>query len=361
MTLKVALVGCGKIADGHIEEIKKLGRAKIVAVCDLELLMAEQVAVRYAIPAHYDDVEKMLAREQPDVVHITTPPRSHLPLARLAVDAGCHVFVEKPFALTFADACQMIDCVESAGKKVTVGYSYLFDPPAVRMREIVGEGRLGEIVHVESFYGYNLDGPFGAAIMSDPSHWVHSLPGGLLQNNIDHMLYKVTEFVQDERPEIRAVGAIRRTRRYGDQRDRLLDELRVIIQGEQATGYGTFSSHARPVGHFARVYGTKNTMHVDYVSRSVVLEPTGSLPGVFGRLTPPFASAGRYWNAGASNLQRFAQSDFQFFAGLNALIARFYDAIAGDTAPPIPYRDIRRIAAMMDEIFSQTSTTGAGR
>ena len=81
MTLKVAIVGCGKIADGHIEEIQKMpAAARVVAVADLELLMAEQIATRYGIPAFYDDLDRLLEKERPDVVHITTPPPSHFRL-----------------------------------------------------------------------------------------------------------------------------------------------------------------------------------------------------------------------------------------------------------------------------------------
>ena len=69
MPLKVAIVGCGKIADGHIEEIQHLqDRARLVATCDREGLMAEQAAARYGIPAHYDRFDALLDHERPDVV-----------------------------------------------------------------------------------------------------------------------------------------------------------------------------------------------------------------------------------------------------------------------------------------------------
>src|SRR5687768_7644952 len=121
MSLKVALVGCGKIADGHVEEIQKMpAKASVVAVCDLERLMAEQLAARYGIPAYYDDLEQMLERERPDVVHITTPPASHLPLAIRCIDAGCHVFVEKPIAPTHPEAVQIIDHARARNSKLTI-------------------------------------------------------------------------------------------------------------------------------------------------------------------------------------------------------------------------------------------------
>ncbi len=366
MTLKVAIVGCGKIADGHIEEIQKMPQAAtVVAVADLEILMAEQIAVRYGIPAHYDDLDRLLAREKPDVVHITTPPGSHLALAERAIDAGAHVYVEKPLTLDLASSRRLVAHAERAGKKLTIGYSYLFDPPALAMRDLVARGVLGDPVHVESFYGYNLGGPFGAAMMSDPAHWVHRLPGKLIHNNLDHILYKIPEFIPDDRPagafdadplgplRITASGYARRKARYGDARDALCDELRLVLLGGGVSIYGTFSSHIKPTGHFTRVYGTRATLHVDYVSRTVTLDPEAKLPSAIGRLVPAFAQGLQYLREGGKNLGRFARSDFHYFSGMNRLFAMFYESIVSGGPPPIPYRDILRIAAMMDEIFRQ--------
>jgi len=359
MPLKIAIVGCGKIADGHIEEIQKMpDRATVTAVCDLELLMAEQVAVRYGIPHHYDSFDRLLMDEKPDVVHITTPPGSHLPLGMKAIDAGAHVYVEKPLTMNHEDSKSLIAYTEKAKKKLTIGYSYLFDPPALEMRELIAQGVLGDPVHVESFYGYNLAGPFGSAILGDGGHWVHRLPGKLFHNNIDHLLYKIPEFLEDDEPKIIATGYARRPGRFGDARDDMLDELRLMILGERTSVFGTFSSHIKPTGHFARVYGTKNTLHVDYVNRTVTVEATSGLPSAIGRLAPAFLQGASYLRQGAKNLSRFAKSDFHFFSGLNRLMTMFYDSIETDGPPPISYRDILRISWMMDEIFRQVPQGG---
>ncbi|MCC6558639.1 MAG: Gfo/Idh/MocA family oxidoreductase [Polyangiaceae bacterium] len=354
MTLKVAIVGCGKIADGHIEEIQKMpDRARVVAVCDLEILMAEQISVRYGIPAHYDVFDRLLEAERPDVVHITTPPQSHLPLAKKALDAGCHVYVEKPIAMSHDDARQLIELVSAAGRKMTVGWEYLFDPPAVELRELAANGCLGDPVHVESCFGYNLAGPFGAALLGDGNHWVHRLPGKLFHNNIDHLLNKVLEFMDDDMPAVTAFGYSLRERRFGDTRDDMLDELRVVLRGRRVSAYGTFSSHARPAGHFLRVYGTKNTAHADFWMRTVTLDASAKLPSAIGRVTPAFDQALEYLREGGKNVLRFARSDFHFFSGLNRLIRLFYDSITTGSDLPISYRDMLRVTAMMDEIFRQ--------
>lgn len=359
MTLKVAIVGCGKIADGHVEEIQKLPElGHVVAVCDLELLMAEQIAMRFGIAHFYDDLERLLAEQKPDVVHITTPPQSHLFLAKRALDAGCHVYVEKPLTPTHEQTQQLVAYAEERGKLLTIGYTYLFDPPALAMRELIREGALGEPVHVETFYGYNLDGQFGSAIMGDGAHWVHRLPGKLFQNNIDHALNKLLEFIDDESPDIHAFGYSLRPKRYGDDRDFMKDELRFSLRGSKVSAFGTFSCHARPACHFARVYGTKNTAHVDYLARTCTLESTSSLPSAIGRMVPAFTHAAQFAREGAKNVVRFAKSDFHFFSGLNYLIAAYYRSILHGEPPPISHRDILRLSSWLDEIFRQVPQTG---
>jgi predicted dehydrogenase len=357
--LKVVIVGCGKIAEGHAEEVAKLAaRARVVAVCDRELLLAEQFAARHGVPHHYDDFARLLERERPDVVHITAPPHVHLPLARQAIDAGCHLYVEKPFTLSAEDSRALIDHAQAAGRKVTVGYASFFDPPALRMRELVAEGTLGEPVHVESFFGYALDSPFGQAMLADPGHWVHRLPGRLFHNIIDHAVSKVCEFLPDERPRVLAHASALRPQRFGDARDQLQDELRVLLAGARVSAYVTFSAHARPVGQFVRVYGTRNTLAVDYVARTVTLDRAATLPSAIGRLLPAFQQAGGLLREGAGNVWRFARSDFHYFAGLQTQLGRFYDCIVRDGPPPYPYRDIVRVSELLDEIFRQV---GQGR
>jgi predicted dehydrogenase len=361
VSLKVAIVGCGKIADGHVEEIAKMPElARVVAVCDREPLMAERVATRYAIPHHYGDLDALLEAERPDVVHVTTPPQSHLQVATRAMDAGCHVYVEKPLTLCHADSERLVGHAERTGRKLSVGYTYLYDPPAVALRELVRSGGIGEPVHVESVFGYDLSGAFGRAVMSDPGHWVHGLPGGLFQNNIDHLLNKVVEFVDDDRPRVTVEAWSRRRERYGDARDRLQDELRVMIRGSSVSAYATFSSHARPAIHSLAVYGTRNTARADFVSRTVTLEAAPSMPSAIGRLLPAFTTAGRFAREGLRNVRRFARSEFQFFAGLNELFRLYYTSILEAGTLPIPHRDILRISWLLEEVFSRARSDEAG-
>jgi predicted dehydrogenase len=361
MPLRVAIVGCGKIADGHVEEVHKLRpRADVAWVCDREPLLAEQLALRYGVPRHGHDFAALLAAARPDVVHITTPPQSHADLARQALAAGCHVYVEKPLGLTAAETRDVVAAAAAAGRQLTIGWFSYFDPPALELRRLLADGVLGDPVHVESWYGYDLGGPFGQALLSDGAHWVHRLPGKLLHNIIDHPLNKIAEFVTDDAPAIHADGWVRRAQRFGDARDDLFDELRVALRGARVSASAIFTSHVKPTMQFVRVYGTKNVAHVDYAQRSVTLAASARLPSAIGRVVPAFEEGVAHLRAGWRNAVRFAHNDFHFFAGLNELLRRFYDAIQTGAAAPIPMRDIIRVADWMDEIFRQVGQ-GKGR
>lgn len=358
--LKVAVVGCGHIADGHVGEVGKLAEGEVVAVCDAEPLMAEQLAVRHGVGRHYGEFGAMLEAERPDVVHVCTPPASHLALARTAVEAGCHVYVEKPLALDHGQAVELVGHVERAGRTMTVGHNGHFEPPMLELRELVDRGVLGECVHVDSWLGYDLSGAFGKAILRSPDHWVHTLPGKLFQNNLNHLLFPVTEVLEDDRPEVRATAWRRAAgreggRRFGDARDDLLDELRVALRGERVSAHCTFSSHVRPVAQFVRYYGTRSIIHVDLAARTVTVDRGATLPSAIGRLGAGFAQARFQAGAALRNARRFAASEFDYFAGLRNLIRAFYRSILDDTAPPIPTRDMLRIAWIMDEIFDQVA------
>jgi predicted dehydrogenase len=358
--LKVAIVGCGKIADDHAEHVGYLDEAEVVACCDLTYLMAEQLATRFGINGVYDDYGAMLERERPDVVHITTPPQSHLHLAVAAMEAGAHVWVEKPLAVTADEVMAMTSAARAGGRKLTVGHSYWLDTPALDLRRLVDQGRIGQVVHVDSWYGYDLSGEYGAAIMGSADNWVHDLPGGLFQNNVDHLFNKVLEFLPSDQLDIRAQAFRRYERRFGDRRDNLLDELRVHLTDPTGpTANATFSSAASPRGHWVRVYGTEGTATADFNLRTVELAGSVSLPTNLGRLLPSLTRIGSTVRQAATNTGRFATAEFHYFAGFRRLLEAFYRSILDDGPEPIALADMERMARLQDTIWQQNSDSVA--
>ncbi len=352
--LRVAIIGCGKIADAHAAEIQRIDGSKIVAVCDSEPLMAMQLADRFEVPHQFGNAHSLLEEVKPDVVHITTPPESHLSLAMECIEAGANVYVEKPFTLNFADAGLLLQAATRKGVKVTVGHDDQFRHVARRMRDVVATGYLGTPVHMEGFYCYNLDDPvYAKALLGDNKHWVRRLPGKLLHNLISHGVARIAEFLTGDAQEVIAHGFVSPFLRSIGETD-IIDELRVIVnQGDELTAYFTFSSQMRPSMREFRIYGTKNGLFMDPDHETLIKLPGSRFKSYAETFIPPLQFARQYWSNVRTNFRTFLRSDLHMKAGMKFLIESFYRSITDGTPVPIPYREILLTAKLMDSIFAQ--------
>jgi len=357
--LKVAIVGCGKIADAHASQILRISDCEIVGVCDCEPLMAKQLKERFPIKQYFSDLNRLLAESQPDVVHITTPAESHFQIARTCLESGCHVYVEKPFTLNAEEARVLIDLAERSRLKLTAGHSDQFTHVARRMRALVAKGYLGDgPVHMESHYGYDLGDPsYARALLGDRHHWVRRLPGKLLQNVISHGLARIAEFLTSDSPEVIAHGFVSPLLKSINEHD-VLDELRVIIcEDQRTTAYFTFSSSMRPSIHELRLYGTKNGLIVDH-DHDILLRLRGSkFKSYADKFIPPLSFATQHLKNLGANVKLFLSNDFHMDSGMKYLIECFYRSIRQNMPLPISYREILLVSTMMDKLFKQLADT----
>lgn len=342
-TLKVAVVGCGQIADAHLQEIRKIRSAAVVAVCDRYVDLARQAAARFEVPGVYEDLDQMLREVRPDVVHITTPPQSHAPIAIAAIAAGAHVYVEKPFTVDVAETDRVLASASEHRRLVCVGHDNLFDPVWERCRSIIAAGEIGDVLHVDSVQGYDLSGPFGKAFASEPEHWVHRLPGKLFQNVMSHAMYRITDLMPDPDPQIWAT--------WFGRKPGLPTELRVMLRGRQSTAHLIFSSEIRPVRRVATIHGSKQVIEVDMDGRTIRRSTGLRWPGAFAKIEAPF----RHWREASRSLRssigKFLRNEIQYFGGMNRLFTLFYNAIQHGHQPPIAPQEIRRVTFLMDQIF----------
>src|SRR6478736_3106582 len=101
--LTSVLIGCGAIAREHLGALAELKNVEVAAVCDISAARARATAERFAIARWFTDFEKMISEIKPDMVHITTPPSTHFPLAKTCLDARLNVLCEKPIAVEYED------------------------------------------------------------------------------------------------------------------------------------------------------------------------------------------------------------------------------------------------------------------
>ncbi|MGH9350792.1 MAG: Gfo/Idh/MocA family protein [Terriglobia bacterium] len=353
--LKVAIVGCGKIADDHASQIQRIKGCEIAGVCDREPLMARQLYQRFPVKQHFSDLTELLREAKPDVVHVTTPPESHFEIAKPCLEAGCHVYVEKPFTLYQEEAARLIALANQTGLKITAGHDDQFRHAARRMRTLVQNGYLGgRPVHMESYYCYELGKTgYAGALLGDKRHWVRRLPGKLLQNVISHGIARIAEYLTTESPEIIAHGFVSPLLKSMGESE-IVDELRVIISEEEgATAYFTFSSQMRPSLHQFRIYGPKNGLVLDQDQETLIKLRGDQLKSYLEKFVPPVTLAGQYLGNARKNVVAFLRNDFHMKSGMKYLIESFYRSVVEGAPVPIPYREILLTARIMDAIFAQ--------
>src|SRR5437016_7893126 len=275
--LKIAIVGCGKVADQHVAAIHRIPECEIVSVCDWEPLMAKQLGQRFGIAGCFSDLKEMLHAVSPDIVHITTPPRSHYSIAKQCLESGSHVYLEKPFTVTASETASFIVLAQNRGLNITVGHNYLFTLEMLEMRRLVKQGFLGgRPVHLESYWSYDMgDLRYASAFLGNRNHWVRQLPGQLFHNIISHGIAKLAEFLDDEVTEIVATAhQSEQLRSVGAEE--VMDELRVMIRDNRGTtAFFRFSTQIRGLNQL-RVHGPSHSLTADIITGSLIRQKTRS-------------------------------------------------------------------------------------
>jgi predicted dehydrogenase len=353
--LTIAIVGCGKIADQHVAAIARIPDCRIVSLCDREPLMAKQLGDRFGISECFSDLAEMLQTCKPDVVQITTPPQSHYLLASQCLEFGSHVYLEKPFTVTAAEAESLIQLAQLRDLKITAGHNLQFTGEMLEMRRLIKDGFLGgRPVHLESSFSYDLgDASYVGAFLGNRQHWVRQLPGQLLHNLVSHGLAKVAEFLDDELVEIIArAEQSPRLRELGGEE--VQDELRVLLRDKNGTtAFFCFSTQVKPGVNELRIFGPHNSIVVDHVSGSLIQNKNRLDKSYLTYFVPPLRSAREHLKNAGRNVSNFLRRRLYQDFGMKELIERFYESIQRKDAPPLPYREIILTARIMDEIFAQ--------
>jgi UDP-N-acetyl-2-amino-2-deoxyglucuronate dehydrogenase len=145
--IKFAIVGCGRIAQRHAEQIANTG--KLLAVCDIQKDKADAIASTYQAESYYD-VHEMLSKEtNVDVVAICSPNGLHAEHTIAALRKRFHVLCEKPMALNVQDCGEMIKEAERANRRLFIVKQNRFNPPVAAVKQLIDEGKLGKIHNVQ--------------------------------------------------------------------------------------------------------------------------------------------------------------------------------------------------------------------
>lgn len=147
--MRYALIGCGRISPNHIVAAKENG-LEFVAVCDIDKRAMQDKVSKFGLgDVHqYTDYHEMLEKEEPELVAIATESGKHAAIALDCIEDGCNVIIEKPIALSLADADAVIKAAKEKGVKVCANHQNRFNKSVQKIREALEEGRFGRM-----FYG----------------------------------------------------------------------------------------------------------------------------------------------------------------------------------------------------------------
>lgn len=143
-SFRAAIIGTGNIARGHIRALHEhADRVDVVAAVDVMPDNLNAFCAEHGIPHAYTDAETMLVEQKPDLVHICTPPGSHLALCVLAMRHGAHVLCEKPLVASLAEVDQLQAVERETGKTCSVVFQWRFGSGAQHLKRLIDDRALG--------------------------------------------------------------------------------------------------------------------------------------------------------------------------------------------------------------------------
>lgn len=151
--LRTAVIGLG-IGRIHVEGYALSPHADLVALCDSDPKRLQEFGLQYTVPAEglFSDYKTLFAEANLDLVSIVLPNSLHAQVAIDALEAGIHVVVEKPMAITESEAQRMIDVAQKMDKRLMVMYNRRYRADAIWMNQLIQQGDLGDIHHVDVYW-----------------------------------------------------------------------------------------------------------------------------------------------------------------------------------------------------------------
>lgn len=337
--IRVALVGCGRIARVHHSYLEQVPQVEVVGAWDVDADAAKAFAAETGLRC-FDSLSDLLERGAPQAVHILTPPRSHAELAVRFLNDGVSVLIEKPMAVS----CAEVDAMLAARRGdcwVTVDHNRWFDPIIQNAAARLEQGRLGRLIGVEVFQGAE----------PDEGHWSAELPGGMLHNLASHPLYLVRRFA-GTLGKLRVVAK----RTSGGA----LQEVRALAEGEHALAAVTMSTGTRPFMNRLVLLGSEATLDVNLNNMTLVERRPRSLPKVVGKVWPNLSEAVQLLSATVRNGVAFVVGKQRYYPGIGAHLRRLYENVAAGEAPPVTAEEGRDVAAWYEEILAEAGIARVG-
>jgi predicted dehydrogenase len=346
--IRIGILGAGHAANkGHLPVLSSLSGIEVTAICDTDEDRARKAAEDFKIPKIYTDFSEMLEKEKLHAVDILTSPDTHVDLAIQAMEHGCHCLMEKPLAVTTADADRAIKKAKETGLGLYVTHNWSFSPAMRRAKAMVASGALGKVTSVNVRYLTSLTGER----YFDPDHWCHRLPGGIFADISPHLVMVLLDFLDD----VNAVKSI--SKKVSEYPYIVADELKVMVEARNGLGSFTLSFNSPFRSFTVDVVGTKKSLSLDARTQIMVIrKPITDRPVVAVREGIPrgLKALGEIFQqlAGLSSMTVNVLLGRQdALEGHRYLMTAAFDNIRGKAAYPIDPWKCREVVRILEEAF----------
>jgi predicted dehydrogenase/nucleoside-diphosphate-sugar epimerase len=331
--LRVAIVGVGKMGLHHAATLQRCAEhAVLVGAVDASGGSRQAFSALYPSVMMHARLDELLATSAVDVLHVCTAPATHVAIAQQALEAGVHVYIEKPIAPTTEEVQSLLRMARAQGVSVCAGHQLLYEPPMEAMRTLLPS--LGELVHVESYFSFRT---------------VRRMPGGRaplrsdlqLLDVLPHPVYLLLDLLARAQPksavrlaslEAGPPGTVHALVRRGN----LTASLVVTLEG-------------RPVESTLKAVGTNGTVEADFV-RGTVRRLLG--PGTSGidKVFQPYRLAVQHVVGTTVALGRRILKQQRSYPGLAELFTAFYRSILEQSPSPTTPDDLEATAAIWETV-----------
>jgi len=338
---RVGVVGAGYVSSYHLRAVQSLPFADVVAIADPDQAKARQMARQFSVEKVYSGLDEML-QEKLDVVHILTPPASHADLVIQALEAGAHVFVEKPMAETSEDCERMLEAARQTGRVLSVNHSARMDPVVLQALEIVSSGGIGDVLSVTFLRSSNYM-PFAGGKLP-PYYSKGSYP---FQDLGVHGLYAIEAFLgRAKNLEVK----YRSTKRSVNL---LFDEWYAYLDCERGSAQMYISWNVNPMQNEFIVHGTKGVLHIDAYLQTLVRRKVYPAPKPIQRVIGGISAALYLMRKVPWNALLFVTKKLVPSPGIHVSVVKFYEALQRGEAPPVPAEEGAHVVELLEPISKE--------
>jgi predicted dehydrogenase/nucleoside-diphosphate-sugar epimerase len=330
--LNVAVFGCGKMGLHHARAIQASRGGRLVAVADPAVDAAKLAPTLPKDVRVFTSATDLLKTVKPDVVHIVTPPGTHADLAKLCLEHGAHVYVEKPFTLRTAEADAVLDAAGRAGRSVCAGHQLLFEAPARALTASLP--LIGRVVHVESYFSFRTvrQSRDGRALLSPIEQLLDILP---------HPVYTLLAALRASDPDAAPDVVSLSVRPEG--------EVHAVLRAGGSTGVLVVTLRGRPIESYLRVVGTNGCLRADFVRGALIALP-GPGTSAISIVSNPYREATQILVGSTRGFASRLLHAGKGYPGLVELTDAFYDSIRHGAPPPFSPSAIRETVRVCERV-----------